>query len=393
MTEEAKPRAEAIVERAIHGHRAKFGTNPTHIAVAPARVNLIGDHTDYNDGFAMPMAIDRYTVSAARLRDQRSGPIRVSSTLQTESVLIDDGPIQNLPEWARFVAGVDRLLREQGGDDRQSLDLFIESDVPIGSGLSSSAALCVSVATLLNQLIAKPHDSLSIAKLCQRVEWEFAGVPCGIMDQYAITQARPASALLLDCQSLTHRDVHVPTDHVAVLIADTRESRRLASGTYAERVRECAQAARSIGVRTLRHADPDSVRNAIDRPYKRARHVVSECQRVHEFAAALDSGDWQAAGEVMYASHASLRDDYEITGPVLDAVVEAAQHLGKQAGIWGARMTGAGLGGCAVVLVDVRNSDRAATELASEYTRRTGSEITVFPVRPVRGAYARALGS
>jgi galactokinase len=364
----------------------RFGRRPEGVWVAPARVNLIGEHTDYNDGFVLPLAIDRrVTVAAARRADDL---LRLVSLELGERRLrlAEVGP-GAVGGWAAYAAGAVWALGRDGVEVG-GLDLVLTSDVPIGSGLSSSAA--VECATLLaaRDLYGGPEEAARLAAIAQRAENDVVGVPCGIMDQMAALACRAAHVLLLDCRSLEADQVpFAPADAgLVLLVVDTRVSHALGDGAYAARRAACEQAARVLGVGALRDATQAGLDAARDRlgelGWRRARHVVAENARVLAVAALLRAGRPEAIGEALTASHASLRDDYQVSAPELDAAVAAA--LG--AGALGARMTGAGFGGCALALVP---SDRAAgvgAAVAAAFADRGFRQPTTFDVRPADGA-------
>ncbi len=370
------PLGHGMCERALRSFVERFGRKAEAVALAPGRVNLIGDHTDYNKGSVLPMAISRWTaVAGARARGDR---IRVGSALSGGLRTIRENEAGN--DWTRYVAGVSALCREAGLDPGGQ-DLWIESSVPAGSGLSSSAALCVGVATLIETMTGRSLGVMPKAMLCQRVEHEYAGVPCGVMDQAVICGAQAGSAMLLDCDTLSYEPLALPESEVVILIADTGQSRALAGSAYADRRRSCDEAARRLGVGSLRELThpPEG-----DDPVMRcARHVVTENARVLRFAEAIGRADWAGAGLQMNESHASLRDDFCITGDALDAMVHGAQATH---GIYGARMTGAGMGGCAVALARADTALAAACEIAKRYRASTGCDGQVYPVRAVSGA-------
>jgi len=307
-------------------------------AVAPGRVNLIGDHTDHSGGLALPMAIDRWTTVTGRRGGQ---VVRLGSAeLEGEAVVplgVDD-PASITPGWARYVAGVVSVLRPPEGFTGR-----ISTTVPIGAGLSSSAALEVAVALALGF----DGSSLELALACQRAEQEASGVPCGVMDQLASAAGVAGSALLIDCSALTVAPVHLPDD-VEVVVVDAGEPRRLAGSAYAERRAQCQAAEAAIG--PLRHAGLDALGSLEDPVVRaRARHVVTENRRVRAFVAALADGAPAECGALMAASHASLRDDFDVSTPRLDALVAELQ---ASPGVHGARLTGAGFGGCVVALTE-----------------------------------------
>jgi galactokinase len=364
----------------------RFGRPPEGVWAAPARVNLVGEHTDYNDGFVLPLAIDRrVAVAAARRGDDL---LRLVSLDKGERRLrlaeVGPGAVRG---WAAYAAGPLWAL-QQDGAEVGGLDLVLGSDVPIGSGLSSSAA--VECATLLaaRDLYGGPDDPARLAAIAQRAENDVVGVPCGIMDQMAALACRAAHVLLLDCRSLEADQVpFAPADAgLALLVADTRVSHALADGAYAQRRGACEQAARVLGVPALRDATQaglDTARDRLGEPrYRRARHVVGENARVLEVAALLRAGRPEAIGDALSASHASLRDDYQVSAPELDTAVEAA----LAAGALGARMTGAGFGGCALALVPAGAVADVGKAVAAAFADRGFREPAVFAVRPADGA-------
>jgi galactokinase len=364
----------------------RFGRRPEGVWAAPARVNLIGEHTDYNDGFVLPLAIDRrVTVAAARRGDDL---LRLVSLERGERRLrlaeVAPGAVDG---WAAYAAGTLWAL-QRDGVEVGGLDLLLASDVPIGSGLSSSAA--VECATLLaaRALYGGPDEPARLAAIARRAENDVVGVPCGIMDQMAALACRAAHALLLDCRSLEADQVpFAPADAgLAVLVVDTRVSHALADGAYAERRAACEQAAGLLGVPALRdatRADLDAARGRLgELRHRRARHVVAENARVLEVVEQLRRGRPEAIGDALRASHASLRGDYEVSAPELDAAVEAAEA----AGALGARMTGAGFGGCALALVPAGAADAVAGAVAAAFADRGFGAPSSFAVRPADGA-------
>ncbi len=346
-------------------------------ARAPGRVNLIGDHTDYQDGWCMPMAIDREVV--ARFTARADGRVVVRSRDLPGAVdLAADGsaePAQVEPEWGRTVAAVLRVLAARGRRG-VGFDAGVTSTVPLGAGLSSSAAFGVAIALAATR-VADLHIAASELACCARDAEQLAsGVPCGVMDQMASVHGRHDAALLLDCRSLEHRAVPLPAS-VGVVVVHSGVVRRLAESGYAQRRAACEAAATRLGVRALRDARPEQVR---DDPL--ARHVVSENGRVLAFADALARGDAEECGRLMLASHASLRDDFAVSTPELDILVE----LACDAGALGARLTGAGFGGCIVALAPAGRVDAVTRELTARYRARTGLVADAFAVRAAAGA-------
>jgi len=355
------------------------------VVIAPGRVNLIGEHTDYNDGLVMPCAIDRGLRIAVVPR--AGGRCLVSSDRGGPAAAIDlDQPlVPGRADWARYVEGVLAGFQRLGWRV-PAFEAAITADLPAGGGLSSSAALEVGIATAVETLCGRRLDPVEKALLCQRAEHEFAGVPCGIMDQFAVTLARRGHALLIDCRSRVVE--HVPLgEDVAVLVIDSGVKHALADGAYAARRRECESAAVRLGVPALRDvalADwPAAERRLPDPERRRARHVVTEIARVVDFAAAARAGDWITAGRLMNAGHASLRDDFEVSCRELDLICDSVAGL---AGVWGCRMTGGGFGGCAVVLVEASRAAAIAAAAATRCGEVLGREPAMFLTRAAAGA-------
>jgi galactokinase len=334
------------------------------VARAPGRVNLLGEHTDYNEGFVLPCAIDRFTVVEATPRDDAT--VHVESLGETDDFTL--GAIERTGTWRDYVRGVVDLLELEAG-----ASLRIESTVPRGAGLSSSASLEVAVGRSLSDL---PADALAL--LAQRAENTFVGVQSGIMDQFAVALARAGHALLLDCRDLAYRHIPLPGG-VAIVVCDSHVERRLAESGYNERRRECEEAARRIGVRSLRDATLEQVAALPPALLPRARHVVTENARVLRGADALATADVEAFGVLMDASHASLRDDYDVVPPVLDGLAAATRAV---EGCYGSRITGAGFGGCTVSLVR-----HDAVEPVGAAAERCGA--TVYVCRPSDGVQRR----
>ena len=347
---------------------------------APGRVNLIGEHTDYNDGFVLPLAIDRECV--VRAKPTADGVVRLRSldvdAQEADVVMAADGsdePSAVTPAWGRYAAGVVRVLAERGRP-AVGIDATVSSTIPLGAGLSSSAGLEVAVALALCDAADFALPVVEVAQACRRAEEIATGVPCGIMDQLTSLAGRRNGALLIDCRSLEIEPVELPGD-LAVLVVHSGVSRALADGAYAERRRSCEAAAARLGLDSLRDATPSQV---ADDP--RARHVVSENARVLEAVRALEAGDSAALGPLLAAGHASLRDDFEVSTAELDALVEAL----VEAGALGARLTGAGFGGCVVALAS-RDAATGILERATDrYRAETGREPSAFACRAVDGA-------
>jgi galactokinase len=344
---------------------------------APGRVNLIGDHTDYHDGFVLPMAIDRDCVIAFAARDDAR--VRVRSLDVDGAVDLDAAGGNEKkgvgPAWGRFVAGALDALAARGRA-AVGMDAALASTVPVGSGLSSSSALSVALTLALADVAGLELDARDAAQAALDAEVRATGVPGGLMDQLTALFGRRDHALLIDCRALSVEPIPLP-DELAVLVVDSGLPRTLAGSAYAERRAASESVAARLGVPALRDAPLDRVQ---DEP--RARHVVTENQRVLEFAAALRAGDTDVLGSLLLASHASLRDDYEVSTPELDAAVA----LLVEHGALGARLTGAGFGGCVVALVARTQVGDVAAKTVVEYRAETGLDVTAFEVRAVDGA-------
>lgn len=377
-------------ERAERAFRDRFGHTP-RLFRAPGRVNLIGEHTDYNDGFVLPLAIEASTCVAAAPREDRR--ISVESLDVGARLEIDlDGSRATLPgHWGAYVEGVARVL-ESRGLRLGGADLMIASDVPIGAGLSSSAALEVGSGLALLSVSSAPVDRIQLALAGQKAEHDYVGTRCGIMDQLASAVAQKDHALLIDCRSLEARPVPLHLPGHAVATFDSGVKHALASGEYNARRAECER-----GVALLREVLPEirALRDVTqidlerhgdrlpERVLRRCRHVVGENARALAAAGALERGALDELGALMAASHASLRDDYEVSCAELDALVDVASSL---PGVVGARMTGGGFGGCAVSVVARHALEEITERLSDSYRRRFGREPRVFVTRAAAGA-------
>ncbi len=374
--------AVSAVRRAVAAHRERWGA-PSIVVRAPGRVNLIGDHTDYNDGFALPMALPFDTVVA--LSDAAPPGVEVVAAGFGELHLEPAADPRTAPPWARHIAGVITLLAETG-IAAAGWRATVDTDIPIGAGLSSSAALEVAMAVALTERAGVHWSPIELARLGQRVEHEVVGLPSGIMDQLISAGATAGHASLLDCRAVTLVPVALPPD-VVVAVIDTGTRRVLADGAYADRRAACERAAGVLGIAALRDATPSDVAriaDAVDR--RRARHVVTENERVLAAVDAARRNDAAALGALMVDSHRSLRDDFEVSAPALDRVVDIAMATD---GCLGARMTGGGFAGCAVALVH----REAAEGFAASVTRATADRApdgvaggTVWICEPAAGA-------
>ncbi len=371
--------------------RKTYGRAPRWIAAAPGRVNIIGEHTDYNDGFVVPMAIEFYTIMAADQRADGKGIITFRSTSQPDAATVNLSQLLKpaAPKWGNYPrGGVAGFLAR--GVKLGGLDVLLHSTVPLGSGLSSSAALEVATATLLEAVTGKTIDPVEKALLAQKAEHDFAGVPCGIMDQFISALGREGHLLLLDCR--THKTELVPMSDpsVALIIINTNVKHELSGGEYAERRAQCEEAARNLGVKSLRDMTADQLDKnkgkLSELVYRRARHVIGEIERTLHAAEGIRASSWPSVGNLMYASHTSLRDDYEVSCAELDIVVEIAEDIGYKDGIYGCRMTGGGFGGGCVALVKTDCVDAITKKIAADYKTKTGIEASIFVSRPAAGA-------
>ena len=363
---------------------AQFGVNPDLVASAPGRVNLIGEHIDYSDGFVLPFAIQARTYCAIRVRsDDR---IRVASNQHKreifESSVADLKPLTG-PVWTRYVLGVLWSLEIKSG-----LDIFIDSEVPSGAGLSSSAALECSVASALNHQLQLDKSLTDLARATQRAENEYVGVPCGIMDQSISLMGKAGHALLLDCRDLSTRQIKVDfeSNGLKLLIVDTRAHHSLVDGGYAERRAQCEAVAKELKVRALRDLSLSELEQARHKlpelHYQRARHAVTEIDRVLQAVKLLENDEFIKFGELLTKSHESLRDDYNVSCPELDLAVDTAMQLGAL----GARMVGGGFGGSAIALIKDGDAAKVAVEIERAFSKSGFGSPRFFDSLPGEGA-------
>jgi galactokinase len=380
-----------LVTSASERFEHRYRRAPRWVVAAPGRVNLIGEHIDYNGGYVLPMAIDRYCVIAAdRTAGNFASVFSVSANdeaaIQTQKPRCDE----THGHWSNYVAGVVAGFAERGLSPG-GFEAIIETGVPVGGGLSSSASIEVATATLIEAITGNTLEPVQKALLCQKAEHEYAGVPCGIMDQFASVMGRADHLMLLDCQSQQVEQIPFADPKVSVLIINSHVKHELAGGEYAQRRGQCESAASKLGVATLRDAtlkQLEASRNKLDEAeYRRARHAIGEIARTIEAAAAVKAGDWPLMGRLMDASHDSLRDDYEVSCRELDLLVDLARELGPEGGVIGSRMTGGGFGGCTVSLVERDKIESAAQRIAQEYRAATEIEPSILISRPARGAH------
>ena len=365
-----------------------FGYPATHTIQAPGRVNLIGEHTDYNDGFVLPCAIDYQTVISCKARDDRTVRVIAADYDNQRDEFSLDAPIvaHDSQQWSNYVRGVVKHLQQRDASFGGA-DLVISGNVPQGAGLSSSASLEVAVGTVFQQLYHLPLDGAQIALNGQEAENQFVGCNCGIMDQLISALGKKGSALLIDCRSLGTKAVSMP-EGVAIVIINSNFKRTLVGSEYNTRRQQCETGARFFQQKALRDVSLDqfnTVANELDPLVaKRVRHVLTENARTVEAAAALEKGDLQRMGELMAESHASMRDDFEITVPQIDTLVEIVKAtIGDKGGV---RMTGGGFGGCIVALVPEALVPEVKQAVESQYEAKTGIKETFYVCKPSQGA-------
>ena len=365
-----------------------FGYPATHTIQAPGRVNLIGEHTDYNDGFVLPCAIDYQTVISCKACDDRTVRVVAADYDNQRDEFSLDAPIvaHDSQQWSNYVRGVVKHLQQRDASFGGA-DLVISGNVPQGAGLSSSASLEVAVGTVFQQLYHLPLDGAQIALNGQEAENQFVGCNCGIMDQLISALGKKGSALLIDCRSLGTKAVSMP-EGVAIVIINSNFKRTLVGSEYNTRRQQCETGARFFQQKALRDVSLDqfnAVANELDPLVaKRVRHVLTENARTVEAAAALEKGDLQRMGELMGESHASMRDDFEITVPQIDTLVEIVKAtIGDKGGV---RMTGGGFGGCVVALVPEALVPEVKQAVESQYEAKTGIKETFYVCKPSQGA-------
>jgi galactokinase len=388
-----KPADSGVVRRLITLFAELYGGRPT-IYRAPGRVNLIGEHTDYNDGFVMPAALDLYTYVAVRPRSDRRLRVYSENLHEMRDFELDSIRCGRTGHWSDYVRGVAGVL-ESSGYKLRGADLAITGEVPMGSGLSSSAALEVSTAWALLSNSQINVDRNTIPQICQQAEHLYPETQCGIMDQFISCHGRAGHALMLDCRSLDFQLLPVPSQ-VRLMVCNTMVRHEHASGGYNTRRRECEEGLQALkqslpGIRALRDVTVNELEKHRDRLspviYKRVRHVVAENDRVQEAATALTAGDLAQFGRLMANSHRSLRGDYEVSTAELDLMVELANG---QDGVYGARMTGGGFGGCTINLVHSARAEEVQQRLVQLYEAKTGLRPTIIICEASDGAGAVA---
>ncbi len=361
-----------------------FGAEPDLVAAAPGRVNLIGEHIDYSDGFVLPFAIKDRTLVAARKRGDST--VRIASAQRRNKIVtVDISKVKPglKGEWERYALGVLWALGVKEG-----VDLLIDGHVPLGAGLSSSAALECSVATAMNHLFDLGFNLEELARLTQKAENHYVGVPCGIMDQSVSLMATQGSALLLDCSDLTTKNIpfDVASSGLELLIIDTQAHHALTDGGYAERRASCESVVAKLGITSLRELSMEQLENSrgllTETEFVRARHAVTEMKRVLECVEALSNSDFAKVGQLINQSHTSLRDDYTVSCPELDTAVEAA----LAAGALGSRMVGGGFGGSAIALIQASKTTETIKSVEKAFSSKGFKAPRFFTSLPSQGA-------
>ena len=379
-----------LVTDAAAGLASRFQAKATITAAAPGRVNLIGEHIDYCDGFVMPFAIDRYIVISGCANGTTQA--RITSAISEEIVTLDltHPQVPAEPKWANYLRGVIRGFQDRG-HHIPGFDAYILSSIPGGAGLSSSAALECALATFLEGLLDTVLETKEKALLCQKAEHDFAHVPCGIMDQFASAFGKPNRLVLIDCQSGEPEMIPFENPDLTVLISNTMVHHELSDGGYAARRKHTEDGLAILGKASWRDVSAAEVQTHWeelgDPGTRRSRHVVGEISRTIDAAAVLARNDFEALGPLMAASHDSLRDDFEVSCKELDIMVEIARKIGRNGGVIGTRMTGGGFGGSTVTLCESLKASQIATILASEYEKATGIKPQIFASRPSLGAH------
>ncbi|MCK9315485.1 MAG: galactokinase [Verrucomicrobia bacterium] len=382
---------EELVQKTKIKFEEHYGRPARWIVVAPGRVNIIGEHTDYNGGFVFPMGIERYTVLAADLPKKTVHDTVVVKCLRfNETAHIKLSQITRAePRWANYIRGVIRGFQEKN-IQTPALDVVMDSTVPLGGGLSSSAALEIATGTLIEAVTGKNVTQEEKALIGQKAEHEFAGVPCGIMDQFISVMARKNHIMLLDCSNHETQWTEIKNPDVSFLVINSNVKHQLASGEYGKRRSECETASRIMGVKWLRDADMELLESFEDEmpviPYRRAKHVITENIRTSKAASALSNSLLEETGTLMYESHQSLMSDFEVSCVELDYIVEISKKIGLSGGVYGCRMTGGGFGGCAISLVETKMIPHISETIEREYKEKTGLKCSIFASRPADGA-------
>jgi len=378
---------EDFISECREGFATEFGDSNNSIgSAAPGRVNLIGEHTDYNEGFVFPMCLPMYTVCVGKANNSDminiySRTMKQKSCFPTAAISKTDSESES---WSNYIRGVCFLFADKYGKSLPGFDLYLDTKVPLGGGLSSSASLEVAVATFLEELTGFKLETREKALLSQSAEHKFAGVPCGIMDQWISAHGIKGSALILDCRTCTHELVPINSTELVFLVTNSNVKHALVGGEYSKRRDSCYSASEKLGAKSLREVTMEQVKENASKlteiELKRARHVVGENDRTTGAAKALQANQFEAFGTLMNESHNSLRDDYEVSCPELDELVEIARSV---PGVLGSRMTGGGFGGCTVTLVRADAVETLKEKINSKYS----GKATFYTATASQGAH------
>lgn len=391
---------DTLLAEARAAFEKNFARGAKWTTAAPGRVNLIGEHTDYNEGFVFPMAIERNIIIVAAPATDADGlapgTARIFSLANGETADVRIAgeilPTEKVYWWSYVQGVIAGCVRREPVMNVAPFVAVIHCNVPIGGGLSSSAALEMATATLMEQMSGVTLDKVEKAFIGQKAEHEFARMPCGIMDQFISSLGEKDHLMLLDCRTCGYELVPFTSPELSVLVIDSRVKHELVGGEYKERRESCFAAAEKLGVAFLRDVTPEMLEAGREKlselEYRRARHVVTEDIRTQEAARAIKAGEYARLGELMYASHDSLRDDYEVSCAEIDVIVELARGIGLAGGVYGCRITGGGFGGCAVAVVETEKVDAISAAISRAYAEKTGVEARLFVTRPADGARA-----
>lgn len=392
MTEFVNITSNPILKRAVEAFQSTYSSAPELAVLAPGRVNVIGEHVDYNGGWVLPAAINRQTVIVAREREDRLVKLRSANLSSYTEFSLDE--LEGERDWSSYVRGVLSGLQKEGLQ-LPGYDILIDSTIPVGGGLSSSAALEGATALLALESVGNQTLSrMDIARLCQQAEHSYAGVPCGIMDQAAVLNCAEGHLLLLDCRDETFQHVPFQSDDWVLMVINTNVAHELASGEYGKRRSACHDAAAILGVESLRDVSIEALPTALENSalteemQRCVRHVVTENDRTHKTVAAFARQDFATAGALLHASHCSLRDDYRVSCTELDFVVD---HLTGKAGVAGCRMTGGGFGGSCIAVVRKDCIDDVESSVSTAYLNQFGHHPDSFTTTPQDSAKAYRL--
>lgn len=383
-----------LVSSVVDGFRSKWGSSPDYVVVAPGRVNVIGEHVDYNGGWVLPAAIERYMVFGVKARTDGKVRLADENFPGVCEFEIDDIEPDSAKDWSKYFRGVMAGIKN-AGYELTGYDGYLDSTIPVGGGLSSSAAIESAGALGILAMIGADMNRFSLAKLCQKAEHEYAGVPCGIMDQAAILNCKRGHLLFLDCEKETFEHALFDAPEWRLMIINSGVAHELADGEYAKRRAACHRAADALEVLSLRHIEIGNLDEVLENPaldeemIRCVRHNVTENDRTHKTVKALAEGDIELAGQLLNASHDSLRDDYRVSCPELDFISATAQKLD---GVAGCRMTGGGFGGSCIALVHKDKSELVAQAVDQAYEKEYGNRPSIFLTAPEGGAYVQKLG-